>query len=128
MREHPDLVRQYFMTEAVPAEYDKFAALNGALWSGGTFLYVPKNVDVALPLRALYTLTAGGRRPLHPHLVVVEEGARVTLHRGVRLDADRAAVAQRRSGRGVREAGRAFTLVTLQDWMGESTTSPRSAR
>jgi len=48
MREHEDLVRPHFMTEAVPANTSKFTALHGAFWSGGTFVYVPKGVTVLL--------------------------------------------------------------------------------
>ena len=50
VREHPDLVQRYFMTEAIPVTYNKFTALHAAFWSGGTFIYVPRNVDVALPV------------------------------------------------------------------------------
>lgn len=116
VREHPELVRQYFMTEAVPASYNKFAALNGAFWSGGTFLYVPRGVDVSLPLRSLSTLTASGTGLFTHTLVVVEEGARVTLveeyvsseieHRS--LNAGAIEVFARH--------GSHVTLVTLQEW------------
>lgn len=78
VRDHPELVQRYFMTEAVPADYDKFTALNGAFWSGGTFLYVPRNVEVALPLRALYSLTAPAAGIFTHTVVVLEEGSRVS--------------------------------------------------
>ena len=48
VREHPELVKQYFMTEAVPVDFGKFEALHAAFWQGGTFLYVPKGVTVEL--------------------------------------------------------------------------------
>jgi Fe-S cluster assembly protein SufD len=118
LREHPELVRQYFMTQAVPADYDKFTALNAALWSGGTFLFVPKNVDLALPLRALYTLTAGGAGLFTHTLIVVEEGARVSF-----IEEYASPNIERQSlNAGVAEVfvkqGAEFTYVTLQDWMG----------
>ena len=73
--EHPELVQKYFMTEAVPVEDGKFAAMHGAFWRGGTFVYVPKNVKAAAPLHsALWS--ASGRTFTHT-LVVVEEGAEV---------------------------------------------------
>lgn len=50
VQEHSDLVRRY-LHQAVPPRHDKFAALHAAFWSGGTFLYVPRNVQVALPLQ-----------------------------------------------------------------------------
>ncbi len=73
VREHGHLVRQFFMREAVPLTEGKFAALNGAFWRGGTFLYVPKWVKAAAPLHsALWS--ASGRTFSHT-LVVLEVGA-----------------------------------------------------
>jgi len=99
IREHPDLVQQYFMTKAVTytenryagaktgtgAAYGdtigdlKFAALHGAFFNGGTFLYVPRGVIVEAPLQAL-TYFDAPNVAMFPHtLVIVEEGAAVTL-------------------------------------------------
>lgn len=119
VREQPALVQQYFMTQAVPADYDKFTALNGALWSGGTFLYVPKHVDVALPVRALYTLTAADAALFTHTLIVVEEGARVTF-----VEEYASSNIERQSlNAGVVEVfvkqAAVLTYVTLQDWMGQ---------
>ena len=75
--EHPELVKKYFMTEAVPVTDGKFAAMHGAFWRGGTFLYVPKNVKAAAPLHsALWSVS--GRSFTHT-LVVLEEGAEALL-------------------------------------------------
>ncbi|GAC1510244.1 MAG: Fe-S cluster assembly protein SufD [Chloroflexota bacterium] len=118
LREHPDMVREYFMTDAVTSGYDKFTALNGALWSGGTFLYVPRHVDVALPLRTLYTLTASGASLFTHTLVVVEEGARVNFieeyasERVDRLSLNAGVVEVI-----VKKAAH-VTFITLQEWMG----------
>lgn len=74
IREYPELVQRYFMTQAVPATFGKFEALHAAFWQGGTFLYVPKNVTIELPFRA-FTL---GQQPaaIFSHtLVVLDEGA-----------------------------------------------------
>ena len=119
LREHEDLVRQYFMTEAVPATYNKFSALNGALWSGGTFLYVPRGADVTLPLRSLYTLSAGGSALFTHTLVVVEPEANVTYVEEYvsppiesrSLNAGVVEVFVKQSSR--------VTFVTLQEWQGE---------
>jgi Fe-S cluster assembly protein SufD len=79
MREHEDLVRPHFMTEAVPAGSNKFTALHGAFWSGGTFVYVPKNVTVDLPIHSVYWATTP-RLGAFPHtLVVVDVGASLNL-------------------------------------------------
>lgn len=76
---HPDLVREHFMRAVVHPEESKFRALHGALWNGGTFLYVPANVDVGVPLRSETWIRTDGAA-LFPHtLVVAEPGSRVTL-------------------------------------------------
>ena len=75
IREHPDLVARYFMTEAVPVDFGKFEALHAAFWQGGTFLYVPKNVQVELPFRS-FALAQEPVASVFTHsLVVLEEGA-----------------------------------------------------
>ncbi|MGI8967845.1 MAG: Fe-S cluster assembly protein SufD [Chloroflexota bacterium] len=118
VREHPDLIRKYFMTEAVPAEYDKFTALNGAFWSGGTFLYVPRNVDVALPLRALITLTAGGSALFSHTVVVAEEGSRVTyVEEYASTPIDRLSMNAGVVEMFVKQSAH-VTFVSLQDWDG----------
>jgi len=75
VREHPELVKQYFMTEAVPVGFGKFEALHAAFWQGGAFLYVPKNVQVELPFRS-FAVSEDPAASLFTHtLVVLEEGA-----------------------------------------------------
>ncbi|MDR7421438.1 MAG: Fe-S cluster assembly protein SufD, partial [Armatimonadota bacterium] len=78
MREHEALVREHLFALASPEEH-RFRALHGALWSAGTFLYVPPGVEVALPLVAQTWLgTPGG--VVFPHtLVVADQGSRVAL-------------------------------------------------
>lgn len=78
IEKYPDLVKQYFMTEAVPVDDNKFAALHGAFWSGGTFVYVPAGVQVEVPLWAQVYAHAGVG--VFPHtLVVAEPGASVVV-------------------------------------------------
>jgi Fe-S cluster assembly protein SufD len=79
VRDHGDLVRSAFMTEAVKPEFSKFAALNGALWSGGTFLYVPDNVKVDLPLQSSTWIDQPGLGVFPHSLVVVGKNSEVTL-------------------------------------------------
>jgi Fe-S cluster assembly protein SufD len=73
VREHGDLVRRYFMTEGVRVTEGKFAALHGAFWRGGSFLYVPRNVQAAAPLHSVLW-SVNGRTFTHT-LVVIDEGA-----------------------------------------------------
>jgi Fe-S cluster assembly protein SufD len=77
VREHGDLVRKYFMTQAVRADEGKFAALHGAFWRGGVFLYVPRNVVAAAPLHSALWATNG--RTFTHTLVVLDEGADATF-------------------------------------------------
>ncbi len=57
VRDYPDLVRQYFAT-VIPSNDNKFAALNSAVWSGGSFIYVPKGVKIEFPLQAYFRINA----------------------------------------------------------------------
>lgn len=75
IRDYPDLVRKYFMTEAVQPGHDKFSALHGAFWSGGTFLYVPRNVAIETPFQARFFADADAPAIFAHTLIVVEEGA-----------------------------------------------------
>jgi Fe-S cluster assembly protein SufD len=78
-REVPNLVQRYFMSEGVTAQTDKYAALLSAFWSGGTFLYVPRNVEVELPFVSVLWQEMPQLAVQSPVLLVAEEGSRVTL-------------------------------------------------
>lgn len=78
-REHPELVQRYLMTEAVPPSEWKFVALHGALWSGGAFLYVPRGVEVGLPVSYVLGLSTQGLASFPHLLVVAEPGSWLTL-------------------------------------------------
>lgn len=75
VREYPDLVRQHFMTEAVPVDFGKYEALHAAFWQGGTFLYVPAGVTVELPFRSFALGDAPASSIFSHSLIVLEEGA-----------------------------------------------------
>jgi Fe-S cluster assembly protein SufD len=77
VREHGDLVRKYFMTKAVQITDGKFAALHGAFWRGGVFLYVPRNVVAAAPLHSALWATSG--RTFTHTLVVLDESSEATF-------------------------------------------------
>lgn len=76
IREHPDLVRQYFGT-IIPSGDNKFSALNSAVWSGGSFVYVPANVKVDLPLQAYFRINAPNAGQFERTLIIAEEGSSV---------------------------------------------------
>ena len=72
VQQHAALVEEHFMTEAVPVDTDAFTALHGALWQGGVFLYVPKGVQVQVPLQAL-TAHAAASGMVQPHLLLIAD-------------------------------------------------------
>lgn len=75
--EYADMVRKYFM-KLVPPHDHKFAALHGAVWSGGSFVYVPKGVHLSIPLQSYFRLNAKGAGQFEHTLIIVDEGA--SLH------------------------------------------------
>src|SRR6266850_2546903 len=76
LREHEELVKQYFGT-IIPSNDNKFAALNTAVWSGGSFIYVPKGVKIELPLQAYFRINAENMGQFERTLIIVDEGAYV---------------------------------------------------
>jgi len=76
LRKYPDLFREYFST-VVPIEDNTFAALNSAVWSGGSFVYVPPNVKVDLPLQAYFRLNVAKIGQFERSIIIADEGAQV---------------------------------------------------
>ena len=76
VREHPDLVREYLGT-VIPYNDNKFAALNSAVWSGGSFVYIPAGVKVDIPLQAYFRINAENMGQFERTIIIVEEGAQV---------------------------------------------------
>jgi Fe-S cluster assembly protein SufB len=74
LREHPDLFKEYFGT-IIPAGDNKFAALNSAVWSGGSFIYVPKGVKVEIPLQAYFRINAENMGQFERTLIICDEGS-----------------------------------------------------
>jgi len=75
--EYAEMVHEYFMKLVTPRDH-KFAALHGAVWSGGSFVYVPKGVQVSIPLQSYFRLNAKGAGQFEHTLIIVDEGA--SLH------------------------------------------------
>ncbi|MBQ8093301.1 MAG: Fe-S cluster assembly protein SufB [Clostridia bacterium] len=71
---YADMIREHFM-HLVPVTDHKFAALHGAVWSGGSFVYVPKNVRVEIPLQSYFRLNAPGAGQFEHTLIILDEGA-----------------------------------------------------
>jgi Fe-S cluster assembly protein SufB len=76
LREHPEIVRAYF-GKVIPANDNKFAALNTAVWSGGSFIYVPPGVEVEMPLQAYFRINAENMGQFERTLIIADEGSKV---------------------------------------------------
>ena len=76
LRDHPEIVKEYFST-VIPPDDNKFAALNSAVWSGGSFIYVPPGVKVDFPLQAYFRINAENMGQFERTLIIVDEGAEV---------------------------------------------------
>lgn len=81
VRDHPDIVKKYFGT-VVPHTDNKYAALNTAVWSGGSFIYVPEGIKVKMPLQAYFRMNADKAGQFERTLIVAEEGSEVTYVEG----------------------------------------------
>lgn len=79
--EYADMVRKYFMKLVTPHDH-KFAALHGAVWSGGSFVYVPKGVHLSIPLQSYFRLNAKGAGQFEHTLIIVDEGAELHFIEG----------------------------------------------
>src|SRR5689334_12729121 len=76
LKEHPDLFKEYYGT-VIPAADNKFAALNSAVWSGGSFIYVPKGVHVEIPLQAYFRINTENMGQFERTLIIADEGSSV---------------------------------------------------
>lgn len=75
VQKYPELVKKYFMSSCIPVNDHKFIMLHAAVWSGGTFIYVPKGVKVDLPLQAYFRMNAAQGGQFEHTLIIVDEGA-----------------------------------------------------
>ena len=76
LKEHPELVKKYFCS-VVPYQDNKFSALNTAVWSGGSFIYVPKGVSVEMPVQAYFRINAKNMGQFERTLIVADEGSSI---------------------------------------------------
>ncbi|MCY3661901.1 MAG: Fe-S cluster assembly protein SufB [bacterium] len=115
VREHPELVRKYF-GRVIPPNDNKFSALNSAVWSGGSFIYVPPGVSVELPLQAYFRINAENMGQFERTLIIADEGAQVHYVEGCSApvytsDSLHSAVVEIVVGEGAR-----VTYTTIQNW------------
>jgi len=82
VEKYPDLVQRYFMERCVPIDDHYFVSMHGAVWSGGTFIYVPKGVKVERPLQAYFRMNRMASGQFEHTLIIADEGAEVTYIEG----------------------------------------------
>jgi len=75
--EYPELVKKYFMTTCIPINLHKYSALHTAVWSGGTFIYIPKNVKVEIPLQAYFRMNAKKGGQFEHTLIIADESSEI---------------------------------------------------
>ncbi len=109
LREYPEIVKEYFGT-IIPAADNKFAALNTAVWSGGSFVYVPAGVKVDIPLQAYFRINAENMGQFERTLIVVEEGAEAHYIEGCTAPVYTHQLAALGGGRDHRQEGRQVPL------------------
>ena len=115
VREHPELVRRYFGT-VIPPNDNKFAALNSAVWSGGSFIYVPPGVKVDMPLQAYFRINAENMGQFERTLIIADEGSQVHYVEGCSApvystDSLHSAVVEL-----IALPGSRITYTTIQNW------------
>lgn len=82
VQEYPELVKEHFMIKCVPASDHKFTMLHGAVWSGGTFIYIPKGVKVGPPLQAYFRMNRARSGQFEHTLIIADEGAEIEYIEG----------------------------------------------
>ncbi len=115
LREYPDVVKRFFGTVIPPGD-NKFAALNSAVWSGGSFIYVPPGVEVEMPLQAYFRINAENAGQFERTLIIADEGSKVHYIEGCSApvyssDSLHSAVVEL-----VALPGARITYTTIQNW------------
>lgn len=82
VQKYPELVQEHFMQECVPIDDHKFVMMHGAVWSGGTFIYVPKGVKVEQPLQAYFRMNKSASGQFEHTLIIADEGSEITYIEG----------------------------------------------
>ena len=115
LKQYPEIVKKYFGT-VVPLGDNKLAALNTAVWSGGSFVYVPKGVEVDLPLQAYFRINSENAGQFERTLIVVEEGAKVHYVEGCSAPAYTSGSLHAAVVEIVIKAGARCQYTTVQNW------------
>ena len=115
VKKYPELMKKYFGT-VIPPTDNKFAALNSAVWSGGSFIYVPKGVKVPMPLNAYFRINAERSGQFERTLIIADEGADVTYIEGCTATVYSANSLHSAVVEMIAHKGAHIRYVTIQNW------------
>jgi Fe-S cluster assembly protein SufB len=115
LREHEDIVKQYFGT-IIPANDNKLAALNTAVWSGGSFVWVPPGVDVEIPLQAYFRINSESAGQFERTLIIAEEGSKVHYVEGCTAPVFSTATLHSAVVEIIVKKGARVRYTTIQNW------------
>src|SRR3954471_16492081 len=115
LREHEDIVKQYFGTE-IPANDNKLAALNTAVWSGGSFVWVPPGVKVDIPLQAYFRINSESAGQFERTLIIAEEGSQVHYVEGCTAPVFSTATLHSAVVEIIVKKGARVRYTTIQNW------------
>ncbi|MFZ9201402.1 MAG: Fe-S cluster assembly protein SufB [Opitutales bacterium] len=115
LRDHPEIFRKYF-GKVIPAGDNKFAALNSAVFSGGSFIYIPKGVKVKQPLQAYFRINAERFGQFERTLIIADEGAEVTYMEGCTAPKFETATLHSAVVELVALKGAKIQYITVQNW------------
>jgi len=115
LKEYPSIFKKYFAT-VVPASDNKFAALNSALWSGGTFIYIPKGVEVTMPLQTYFRIDTKQMGQFERTLIVADEGSNVHYIEGCTAPQFRAASLHAAVVEIIAKDNATVRYTTIQNW------------
>lgn len=115
VRHYPDLVKQYFAT-VIPAHDNKFAALNSAVWSGGSFVYIPENVHVTMPLQAYFRMDQPKMGQFERTLIIARPGSSVTYVEGCSAPVYRSNSLHSAVVELIAQEGAYIRYTTIQNW------------
>jgi Fe-S cluster assembly protein SufB len=115
VKKYPDIVRKYFATIIPPGD-NKFAALNSAVWSGGSFIYVPPGVEVAMPLQAYFRINAENMGQFERTLIIADKGAKVHYIEGCTAPKFSTSSLHSAVVELVAEEGASIRYTTIQNW------------
>lgn len=115
LKQHPQLLKEYF-GKIIPVNDNKFAALNSAVWSGGTFIYIPKGVHVDLPLQAYFRMNAKNMGQFERTLIIADENSSVHYIEGCTAPSYSSNSLHSAVVEIIAKKGSKVTYTTLQDW------------